>query len=292
MPSSCGQLLDVRPPWWAGTRAAGDPGSGWSPGGRSMASYMALEVALLIRHESSPGPSCGSSTSSATIISRMALMRSALEEHVLGAAQADALGAEVARPAAASRGLSALVQTFSWRDLSAQPIRRLEVAGDRWRRTVGIWPRRRCCRWSRPGRSSRPRCTSLPASSKHLVLVRRTAMSPQPETQQVPMPRATTAAWLVMPPRTVRMPCGDLHALDVLGRWSPGGPGRPSCRSRSASFLGVLGGEDHLAAGSAGRGGQALADDLGRLQGRRRQTAGAAGRRAAWARRAARPLPR
>ena len=29
---------------------------------------------------------------------------------------------------------------------------------------------------------------------------------PQPETQQVPMPRATTAAWLVMPPRTVRMP--------------------------------------------------------------------------------------
>ncbi|MPN53426.1 hypothetical protein SDC9_201090 [bioreactor metagenome] len=31
-------------------------------------------------------------------------------------------------------------------------------------------------------------------------------ISPQPETQQVPMPRATTAAWLVMPPRTVRMP--------------------------------------------------------------------------------------
>ena len=29
---------------------------------------------------------------------------------------------------------------------------------------------------------------------------------PQPETQQVPIPRATTAAWLVMPPRTVRMP--------------------------------------------------------------------------------------
>ena len=32
------------------------------------------------------------------------------------------------------------------------------------------------------------------------------AMSPQPETQQVPMPRATTAAWEVIPPRTVRMP--------------------------------------------------------------------------------------
>ena len=27
-------------------------------------------------------------------------------------------------------------------------------------------------------------------------------MSPQPDTQQVPIPRATTAAWLVLPPRT------------------------------------------------------------------------------------------
>ena len=32
-------------------------------------------------------------------------------------------------------------------------------------------------------------------------------MSPQPDTQHVPIPRATTAAWLVIPPRTVRIPC-------------------------------------------------------------------------------------
>ena len=31
-------------------------------------------------------------------------------------------------------------------------------------------------------------------------------MSPAPQTQGLPMPRATTAAWLVMPPREVRMP--------------------------------------------------------------------------------------
>jgi hypothetical protein len=31
-------------------------------------------------------------------------------------------------------------------------------------------------------------------------------MSPAPATQHLPMPRATTAAWLVMPPRLVRMP--------------------------------------------------------------------------------------
>ena len=33
-----------------------------------------------------------------------------------------------------------------------------------------------------------------------------TKRSPQPATQGLPMPRATTAAWLVMPPRLVRMP--------------------------------------------------------------------------------------
>ena len=33
------------------------------------------------------------------------------------------------------------------------------------------------------------------------------AMSPHPDTQQVPMPLATTAAWLVIPPLTVRIPC-------------------------------------------------------------------------------------
>ena len=35
--------------------------------------------------------------------------------------------------------------------------------------------------------------------------------------QARPMPRATTAAWLVMPPRVVRMPPGGMHAVDVLG---------------------------------------------------------------------------
>ena len=32
-------------------------------------------------------------------------------------------------------------------------------------------------------------------------------ISPQPETQQVPIPLATTAAWDVMPPLTVKIPC-------------------------------------------------------------------------------------
>ena len=50
-----------------------------------------------------------------------------------------------------------------------------------------------------------PSLKVLPARVKRLFSSSMT-MSPQPETQHLPMPRATTAAWEVMPPRTVRMP--------------------------------------------------------------------------------------
>jgi hypothetical protein len=56
---------------------------------------------------------------SARIISRMRSDPVALEEHVLGAAEADALGAELAG-AFASRGVSALVRTPGVRNSSAQ----------------------------------------------------------------------------------------------------------------------------------------------------------------------------
>ena len=101
------------------------------------------------------------------------------------------------------------------------------------------------------------------------------SISPQPDTQQVPMPRATTAAWEVMPPRTVRMPCAARHALDVLGRGLQAD--QNDLLALLGPLLGVLGGEDDLAAGSAGRGGQALADRGRPSSARRRRTAGAAG---------------
>jgi hypothetical protein len=41
-------------------------------------------------------------------------------------------------------------------------------------------------------------------------------ISPAPDTQGRPMPRATTAAWLVMPPRAVTMACGGMHAVNVF----------------------------------------------------------------------------
>ena len=40
-----------------------------------------------------------------------------------------------------------------------------------------------------------------------------------PQTQGLPQPRATTAAWLVMPPRAVRMP----SAREWVGGWVWGG---------------------------------------------------------------------
>ena len=49
------------------------------------------------------------------------------------------------------------------------------------------------------------------------------------------MPRATTAACEVMPPRAVRMPADGVHAHDVLGarsRHAPGAPGRAARPSR------------------------------------------------------------
>jgi hypothetical protein len=63
---------------------------------------------------------------SARIISRMAMMRSP-EEHVLGPAEADALGAELAGPLGVG-GVSALVRTPSVRYLSAQLHDGAEVA--------------------------------------------------------------------------------------------------------------------------------------------------------------------
>ena len=127
------------------------------------------------------------------------------EEHVLGAAQADAFGAERAR-LVASRGMSALARTPSLRNGSAQLMNFMQF------RIVGLG-----------GHA----CSSLPLMTRPVVpsseiqspslktwpftrisrVFSLTSMSPAPATQHLPMPRVTTAAWLVMPPREVRMPC-------------------------------------------------------------------------------------
>ena len=71
-----------------------------------------------------------------------------------------------------------------------------------------------CWRWSNPSfrRSERASCEPRAPSRSSRPATRSTRALPSiesppaPETQGRPMPRATTAAWLVIPPRAVRMP--------------------------------------------------------------------------------------
>jgi hypothetical protein len=59
-------------------------------------------------------------------------------------------------------------------------------------------------------------------------------IAPAPATQHLPQPRATTAAWLVMPPVLVRMPDGE-------------------CMPSTSSGLVSLADQDHLLAGGSAR---------------------------------------
>ena len=69
------------------------------------------------------------------------------------------------------------------------------------------------------------------------------------------MPRATTAAWLVMPPVLVRIPSDDVHAADV-GRLGLAA-NQDDLLAVGDALLGLFGGEGDLADGRAGRGRQA-----------------------------------
>ena len=72
-------------------------------------------------------------------------------------------------------------------------------------------------RWSRRWRSRRPRATTVPSGAVSRRRLASTSSSSAPHTHVLPIPRATTAAWLVLPPRLVRMPCGGDHAVQVVG---------------------------------------------------------------------------
>ena len=80
------------------------------------------------------------------------------------------------------------------------------------------------------------------------------AISVQPETQHSPMPRATTAAWLVMPPRTVRMPSAafmpSMSSGEVSRRTSTTFSPRSFQALASAAVKTIL---PHAAPGEAGR---------------------------------------
>mmetsp|Transcript_37749 Transcript_37749/g.118186 ORF Transcript_37749/g.118186 Transcript_37749/m.118186 type:complete len:299 (-) Transcript_37749:1759-2655(-) len=106
------------------------------------------------------------------------------------------------RATAASSGVSALASTRRRRVLSAQPMKRA-------REPVSSASLRSCS-----PRSTSPVLPLMAMTSPSLkvapeasvAVVAPTSRSEAPTTQGLPQPRATTAAWEVMPPREVSMP--------------------------------------------------------------------------------------
>ncbi len=141
-------------------------------------------------------------SSSARIISRTAAIRSS-SKNMCSVRQRPMPSAPNWRAVRASRGVSALARTFRRRLLSAHSIRVAKspvssgsIMVTAPARTSPLDP---SMVMISPALKVRPRTRSSPALPS-------ICSSPAPETQGRPMPRATTAAWLVMPPRAVTMP--------------------------------------------------------------------------------------
>ena len=157
--------------------------------------------------------------------------------------------------ACAMIGCTALIRSSASSECGLQLA--LEVAHDLGRRRPG----------PRPGRPRRevpsmeitsPSETVMPPGAVNFFAVVSTSSSSAPQTQVLPMPRATTAAWLVLPPRLVRMPWAAIMPCKSSGLVSR------RTRMTFSPLAGQLDGagrvEDGLADGRAGRRAHALGD--------------------------------
>ncbi len=140
---------------------------------------------------------------SARIISRIFMMRSS-PKNMCSVRHSPMPWAPNSRAWRASCGVSALVRTLRRRAASAQSITVLRLGSSRLGGISGGVPS-----------ITAPVVPLMVIGSPALKLLPPTVIRPlalstkrsaQPATQGLPMPRATTAAWLVMPPRLVRMP--------------------------------------------------------------------------------------
>mmetsp|Transcript_33396 Transcript_33396/g.72869 ORF Transcript_33396/g.72869 Transcript_33396/m.72869 type:complete len:220 (+) Transcript_33396:1031-1690(+) len=139
----------------------------------------------------------------AMIILRTARMRSSEPKNMCSERTSPMPSAPFLRATAASSGVSALVSTLRVRcsstqlmNLSRSPAISAGASSALPRITSPVLPLREIQSFS---------CTVTPPRVK----VRASSFTwraAQPETHVLPQPRATTAAWEVMPPRAVRMP--------------------------------------------------------------------------------------
>mmetsp|Transcript_32478 Transcript_32478/g.51976 ORF Transcript_32478/g.51976 Transcript_32478/m.51976 type:complete len:481 (+) Transcript_32478:363-1805(+) len=139
----------------------------------------------------------------AMIIRRTVRMRSPDPKNMCSVRTSPMPSAPFSRAVAASSGVSALASTLRRRKPSTQdmnsPRSPLIAGGARSAAplmTSPVVPLRL---------SQSPSCSFTPPSVSHR-LSSSTTSSEQPDTHTFPQPRATTAAWLVMPPRAVRIP--------------------------------------------------------------------------------------
>ena len=82
-----------------------------------------------------------------------------------------------------------------------------------------------------------PSVTVTPPAEVNCLAFTLTSSSSAPQTQVLPMPRATTAAWLVLPPRLVRMPWAAIMPCRSSGLVSR--RTRITCSPRSAHSTAV-----------------------------------------------------
>ena len=119
-----------------------------------------------------------------------------IEEHVLGTAEADTLGAKLSRLLRVGRGVC-VGSDFQLPVLVGPCHDAAELAGD-----LCVDSRDHAVIDVAGGSVDGDEVAFLEGLAAQLELL----VLFMPETQHSPMPRATTAAWLVMPPRTVRIP--------------------------------------------------------------------------------------
>ena len=180
-----------------------------------------------------------------------------LEEHVLGAAQADALGAELDARCARPSGVSALVRTFRRRLASAHSIsvaKSPESCGS----TVGTAPS-----ITVPAAPSMvitsPSATRTPLAVKRLLGVGDDHLAGAADAGLAHAARDHGGVAGHAAARG-QDALGGVHAVDVLGRGLD--PHQDHGLAGGRHLLGMVGAEHDLAGRRARRGRQALGDDL------------------------------
>ena len=173
-----------------------------------------------------------------------------LEEHVLGAAEADAFGAHFAGLAGILGGVRIGANTAGRADLIGPLHHGVVVLGHFGRRELDLALVNRAV----IAVERDPLALANDAAVGRHLLCRhsRCTSFSQPTMQHLPQPRATTAAWLVLPPVAVSIALRHGHAAHVFGAGFAAD--QHHLLALAGPFLGLMRREDGSADGGAGNG--------------------------------------